>query len=87
MAGDKPMTKTTNFEALETINTALGEIYHCVTVGPEWFTNGRQGQMAQASMWEQRAREALKHLMRNKSQRLIKKLREAEWEKRHAKFR
>lgn len=75
----------TNFQAIETIKTALNELMHCVSAGPEWFTNGRSGQMGQARMWDEKAREALKHLHKNRSPRLIKKLREAEWRERNAK--
>jgi hypothetical protein len=44
---------------LKTIEQAIGELYHCISAGPEWFTNGRRGQIDQADLWAKRAREAI----------------------------
>lgn len=79
--------KMTNFKSLETIHTAINELSHCVTAGPDWFTNGRSGQASHAYMWTERASEALKFLIRNKSPRLTKKLKEQEQERQRAKMR
>lgn len=80
---EKSDSQTTSFQDLETLGTALRELMHCVIAGPEWFTNGRRGQIGQASMWHDKGMKSIEHLQNNRSPRLIKKLRKAEWEKRH----
>lgn len=77
-------TETTSFQDLETLGTALRELMRCVIAGPEWFTKGRSGQIGQASMWHDKGMKAIEHLQKNRSPRLIKKLRKVEWGKRHA---
>jgi hypothetical protein len=46
--------------AISDVEQALLELTHAIDVGPEWFTNGRRGQIQQATLWNQRAAAALK---------------------------
>lgn len=45
---------------IETVRQAVLELSHCIFAGPDWFTQGRNGQQKHASGWASRATESLK---------------------------
>jgi hypothetical protein len=51
------------------LDQGLHELFHAASVGPEWFTRGRSGQMAHCRMWFDWSQKALARLNSELQQR------------------
>ena len=49
-------------EQLQIIKQAIAELAHCVSAGPEWFTQGEWGQKGHARTWTDKAMTAIAKL-------------------------